>query len=236
VADPRKQTVAKVRERLGKAIPKPVVELDFVNPWQLLVATMLAAQSTDKTINKITPELFRRWPTPAALAAAPLPKVEQVVRSSGYFRQKARAIVAASQALVAEFGGVVPEKIDELVTLPGVARKTANVVIGSAYGVSSGIVVDTHCGRVSRRLGLTKAEDPVEVEEDLCRLFARRSWIGISHRFILHGRYVCLARKPRCGRCPLCEVCPSAQEEPAGPWTTRAAWERALVESRGTIR
>ena len=229
-------TAAKVRERLAKAIPKPLVELDFENPWQLLVATMLAAQSTDKTINKITPELFRRWPNPAALADAPLPEVEQVVRSSGYFRQKAKAIVRASQALVAEFDGVVPKKIDKLVTLPGVARKTANVVIGSAYGISSGIVVDTHCGRVSRRLGLTTAEDPVEVEQDLCELFSRRSWIGISHRFILHGRYVCLARKPQCARCPLNEVCDSAEDEPAGPWSKRAAWERTLVESRGTVR
>jgi endonuclease III len=225
----------KVRERLAKAIPTPKVELDFADAWQLLVATMLAAQSTDKMINKLTPELFRRWPTPAALAAAPQETVETVVRSSGYFRQKARAIREASQALVAQFGGVVPKKIEQLVTLPGVARKTANVVLGSAYGVASGMVVDTHVTRLSARLGFTTSTDPVQIERDLCELFNRRSWIDMSHRLILHGRYVCVARNPRCGQCPLNEVCPSAAEEPAGPWTARAAWERALVESRGAM-
>lgn len=223
----------KVRERLAKAIPTPKVELDFVDAWQLLVATMLAAQSTDKMINKLTPELFRRWPTPAALASARQETVEKVVRSSGYFRQKARAIREASQALVTQFGGVVPKKIEHLVTLPGVARKTANVVLGSAYGVASGMVVDTHVTRLSARLGFTTSTDPVQIERDLCELFNRRSWIDMSHRMILHGRYVCIARNPRCGQCPLNEVCPSAAEEPAGPWTARAAWERTLVESRG---
>ena len=227
------QRAKKVRERLAKAIPEPEVELDFADAWQLLVATMLAAQSTDKMINKITPELFRRWPTPAALAAARQDTVEKVVRSSGYFRQKARAIREASQALVAQFGGVVPKKIEQLVTLPGVARKTANVVLGSAYGVASGMVVDTHVTRVSARLGFTKSTDPVQIERDLCELFHRRTWIDTSHRLILHGRYVCVARNPRCGQCPLNELCPSAAEEPAGPWTARAAWERTLVESRG---
>jgi endonuclease-3 len=228
-----KERAKKVRERLAKAIPSPKVELDFANAWQLLVATMLAAQSTDKMINKITPELFRRWPTPAALAAARQPAVEKVVRSSGYFRQKARAIREASQVVAAEFGGEVPREIEQVVTLPGVARKTANVVLGSAYGIASGIVVDTHVTRVAARLGLTTSTDPVEIERDLCGLFSRRSWIEMSHRLILHGRYVCIARAPKCAQCPLNEVCPSAAEEPAGPWTARATWERALVETRG---
>lgn len=221
----------RIRERLAIAIPNPVVELDFVNPWQLLMATMLAAQSTDRTINTITPELFRRWPTPEALASAQQEAVEKVVRSSGYYRQKAKAIRTASQALVAEFDGVVPKTIDKLVTLPGVARKTANVVLGAAYGVSSGFVVDTHVGRTSRRLGLTKAEDPVGVEEDLCQSFNRRSWIAMSHRLVLHGRYICLARKPKCEQCVLAEVCPSAESEPAGTRAQRAAAERDLIEA-----
>jgi endonuclease-3 len=197
------------------------------------VATILAAQSTDRTINRITPELFRRWPTPEALAKARQDAVEKVVRSSGYFRQKARAIREASQALVAQWGGEVPRKIEQVVTLPGVARKTANVVLGSAHGIASGIVVDTHVTRVATRLGLTKATDPVQIERDLCELFSRRSWIAMSHRLVLHGRYVCVARTPKCGQCPLNEVCPSAMDEPAGAWTARAAWERQLVESRG---
>jgi endonuclease-3 len=228
-----KERAAKVRERLAKAIPKPKVELDFENAWQLLVATILAAQSTDRTINKITPELFRRWPTPEALANAPQEAVEKVVRSSGYFRQKARAIREASQALVVQWGGEVPKRIEQVVTLPGVARKTANVVLGSAYGIASGIVVDTHVTRVAARLGLTTATDPVGIERDLCEVFSRRSWIAMSHRLVLHGRYVCVARTPKCERCPLNEVCPSAAAEPAGAWTERAAWERELVESRG---
>ena len=236
VVDPPAEVVSRageIRTRLAKAIPNPVVELDFETPWQLLIATMLAAQSTDRTINTITPILFERWPTPAALAAAPQAEVEQVVRRSGYFRQKAKAIRAASGAIAAEHGGEVPADIDTLVTLPGVARKTANVVLGSAMGIASGFVVDTHCRRLSQRLGLTTSDDPVRIEAELCRLFARRSWIQMSHRFILHGRYVCLARAPKCDRCPLNEVCPSAAAEPAGRWTQRASWERALVESRG---
>jgi endonuclease-3 len=227
------ERAAKIRERLAKAIPDPQVELDFDNAWQLLMATMLAAQSTDKTINTITPELFAKYPTPAALAAAPQEDVEVVVRRSGYFRQKAKAIRRASQAIVAEHGGEVPRDIDTLVQLPGVARKTANVVLGCAYGISSGIVVDTHCKRLSHRLRLSSAEDPVQIEADLQQLFHRRSWIKMSHRIILHGRYVCVARAPKCDRCPLAEVCPSAGAPAAGTWTQRAQWERRLVESRG---
>ena len=207
-----------------------MVELDFENAWQLLMATMLAAQSTDRTINTITPELFKRWPTPDARASARQETVEKVVRSSGYYRQKAKAIRTASQALVAEFGGAVPKKLDKLVTLPGVARKTANVVLGAAYGISSGFVVDTHVGRTARRLGLTEAEDPVGVEEDLCRSFNKRSWIAMSHRLVLHGRYVCLARKPRCEHCVLAELCPSAETEPAGTVKQRATAEREVIQ------
>jgi endonuclease-3 len=227
------ERAAKIRQRLAKAIPSPQVELDFENGWQLLMATMLAAQSTDKTINTITPELFARYPTPAALAVAPQEDVEVIVRRSGYFRQKAKAIRRASQVIVAEHDGEVPRDIETLVSLPGVARKTANVVLGCAYGIASGIVVDTHCKRLSNRLGLTSADEPTRIEEDLQQLFHRRSWISVSHRIILHGRYVCVARAPKCDRCPLHELCPSAGDGPAGTWTQRARWEQRLVESRG---
>lgn len=199
-----------INERLAAATPTPVVELDFRSAWELLVATILAAQSTDKMINTITPVLFSRWPGPRELAAADLADVEEVVKSSGFFRQKAKTIVAAAGTIVRDFSGEVPTDIEQLVSVPGVGRKTANVVLGSAYRIASGIVVDTHVTRVAGRLGLTTAADPVEIEEDLCRLFARADWIDVSHRLVLHGRYVCKARKPDCDGCVLADVCPSA--------------------------
>jgi endonuclease-3 len=200
-----------INQRLAEATPRPVVELDFSSAWELLVATVLAAQSTDKMINTITPVLFGRWPTPAALAAAELADVEEVVKSSGFFRQKAKTIVLAAQKITSDFGGEVPTEIDLLVTLPGVGRKTANVVLGAAYRIASGIVVDTHVTRVAARLGLTTATDPEEIEADLCKLLPRADWIDVSHRLVLHGRYVCKARKPECGACPLADVCPSVE-------------------------
>lgn len=199
-----------INERLAAATPTPVVELDFRSAWELLVATILAAQSTDKMINTITPALFARWLGPRELADADLADVEEVVKSSGFFRQKAKTIVAAADKIVRDFGGEVPTEIDALVKVPGVGRKTANVVLGSAYRIASGIVVDTHVTRVAGRLGLTTASDPVEIEEDLCKLFARADWIDVSHRLVLHGRYVCKARKPDCAGCALADVCPSA--------------------------
>jgi len=233
---PASERAAKIRERLARAIPKPKVELDFADAWQLLVATMLAAQSTDRTINTITPELFRRWTSPAALGSADANEVEVVVRSSGYFRQKASAIIRASRVLVEEYEGEVPKSLEALVTLPGVARKTANVVLGSAYGITSGIVVDTHVTRLAGRLGLSDATEPVVIEEDLCKLFARRSWVDISHRLILHGRYVCVAKVPYCQQCPIAELCPASANDPIAPWTVRAAWERRVVESRSDAK
>lgn len=225
---------AAVGERLAVAIPTPIVELDFQNAWQLVIATILAAQSTDKTINKITPALFARYPTPAALGAAPQEDVEALVKQSGFFRNKAKAIREASAMVAERFGGEVPRTIEELTLLPGVARKTANVVLGSAYGIASGVIVDTHAGRVSRRLRLTRHEDPVDVEQVLMKLFPREAWIEVGHRLVLHGRYVCVARAPRCADCPLAEVCASAEAVPSDPWTERAAAERGRVESRGT--
>src|SRR5262245_46785634 len=222
-----------LRSRLAKALPEPRCELDASSPWQLLVATILSAQSTDKLVNLVTPELFKSYPTPAALASASSADVERLVKSTGFFRNKAKAIQGASRMLVEKHGGEVPRTLEELTELPGVARKTANVVLGTCYRVSSGIVVDTHAARVSQRLGLTTETDPLKIERDLCSIFPRPTWPDTSHRLVLHGRYVCIARKPRCARCPLAELCPSREQEPEASWTSRAAAERKLVESRG---
>ncbi len=223
-----------VHRRMQKAIPEPRVELDHQNAWQLLLATILSAQSTDKKINEVTPLLFSRWPTPAALASADPSEVETVVKPTGFFRNKTKTIIGASRAIVERFGGEVPRTMAELVTLPGVARKTANVVLGTAYGVASGIVVDTHVTRVAQRLELTIHEEPTKIEEELCSLFPKRSWIATGHRLVLHGRYVCTARKPRCERCPLNEICAAAEKKPeTTSWARRASWEEQLVASKG---
>ncbi len=223
----------RLRAALRRAIPEPRCELDFGSPWQLLIATILSAQSTDRNVNKVTPGLFRLWPSPAALAAAPRAEVEGVVKSTGFFRQKAKNIQAASQRLVDDFGGQVPQNLDDLVSLPGVARKTANLVLGTAFGIPSGILVDTHAGRVARRLALTHHEDPVKVERDLCAAFPRRAWPESGHRLVLHGRYLCLARKPDCGRCPLNELCPSREADPSGSRVARERHEQALLHEAG---
>ncbi|RLB55893.1 MAG: endonuclease III [Deltaproteobacteria bacterium] len=224
-----KSTMAAVRKRMKRVMPVARVELDFETPWQLLMATILAAQSTDRTINRVTPELFEHYPTAAALAAAEVEDVERIVKPTGFFRNKAKSIMGASRMIAEEFGGEVPEKLEELVRLPGVARKTANVVLGCAYGISSGIVVDTHVGRVARRLGFTTAKDPVKVERDLCALVPRRGWVLVSHQFVLHGRYLCKAKSPDCSACPLAELCPSREAEAEGRWTERADAEQGRI-------
>lgn len=228
-----KQHARDVKKRLARAIPEGEPELDYETPWQLLVATMLSAQSTDKMVNKVTPELFRRYPTPEALGRAEQETVEKLVKSTGFFRNKAKSIRAASKAIADEHGGHVPRSMEDLVELPGVARKTANVVLGAAYGLPTGIVVDTHAGRVSRRLELSEHKDPAKVEQELCALFPKKDWIAMGHRLVLHGRYVCTSKKPSCARCPLNELCPSAEVDPDGRWTARADAEHALVASRG---
>lgn len=216
---------ADVVERLARAIPEPHVELSHRGPWELLIAVILSAQSTDRRVNLVTPELFERWPTPAALAAAPVPEVEEVVRSTGFFRNKTKAIRGASQMLVDRFGGEVPRSMEELLQVPGVARKTANVVLGSAHAVAAGIVTDTHAMRVAQRLGLTQAAAPEKIEADLCRVFPQDTWIAMGHRLVLHGRYVCTARAPKCPSCPLNEICPSRLAPGAGDWQERARAE-----------
>jgi endonuclease III len=222
-----------VHRRLSRAIPEPHVELDFQSPWQLLVAVILSAQSTDRMVNKVMPEVLRRWPIAAALARAPQEAVETVIKSTGFFRNKSKSIRAMSAMLMDKFGGVVPRTMDELLELPGVARKTANVVLGTAYGVAEGITVDTHAMRVAQRLRFTRQTDPVKIETQLCALFPREAWIKTGHRLVLHGRHVCTARKPDCARCPLNEVCPSRAEDPKGSWEERAERERLEMESRG---
>ena len=221
-----------VEKRLRKAMPEPRCELDHRDGWQLLVATILSAQSTDRMVNKVTPALFARYPTPAALGGADQEEVEALVKSTGFFRNKAKAIRAASQIVAEQFGGEVPRSIEQLTELPGVARKTANVVLGTAYRIPSGMTIDTHAGRVARRLQLTQHDDPVKVEQDLCELFETGSWIDMGHRFVLHGRYVCLAKKPRCADCPLNELCAAHEAEPVGTWQVRAVREGQRVEAR----
>jgi endonuclease-3 len=199
-------------------MPQPRCELDHKDAWTLLVATILSAQSTDRTVNTVTPLLFAKYPTPAALAAAPREDVEEVVHRTGFFRNKAKAIQGASLAVHQQFGGQVPREMDKLLTLPGVARKTANVVLGVAYRIAAGIVVDTHVMRVSQRLGFTAATTADKVEQELCQRFAKDEWIDIGHRILLLGRYVCVAKGPDCANCPLAELCPSREDAPLGTW------------------
>ncbi len=185
-------------------------ELDHQNPFQLVIATVLSAQSTDVMVNRITPELFRAYPTPAALAKAEQSEVEAKLNQIGMFRQKARNIIGLSKRLVEHHGGNVPRSLTELVELPGVGRKTANVVLGVAFGTPEGVVVDTHVQRISQRLGFTRETEPVEIEQDLMKLFPREDWDMLSHVLIFHGRRICTARSPACAACPVNELCPSA--------------------------
>ncbi len=202
--------VAKLLGVLQETWPRAKVELDYRNAYELLVATILSAQSTDKLVNQVTPALFERYPDPRALAAADVEALEQLVRSTGFFRMKSRNILGMAQRVVSEYGGEVPETMAELTTLPGVARKTANVVLGSAFGTAAGIVVDTHVQRVSRRLGLTDQSNAEKIERDLMEQVPRDRWIDFGHQMIWHGRRICHARKPACERCPLAPLCPQA--------------------------
>jgi len=177
----------------------------------LIVATILSAQCTDVRVNMVTPALFRRFPTPAHLARARRPQLERMIQSTGFFRNKAKSLIGMAQALVAEHGGSVPNTMEQLHALPGVGRKTANVVLGNAFGINAGITVDTHVARLSNLLRLTQHSDPVKIERDLMPLFPRDDWALLSHLLIFHGRQVCIARRPRCGECVLADLCPSAR-------------------------
>ena len=208
---PKAERAPEIRRRLEKAYPDAHCALDFSNPYELTVATILSAQCTDKRVNMVTPELFRRYPTPAALAAADPADVEEIIKSTGFFRAKTKSLIGMATAVDERHDGAIPAKMDELVKLPGVGRKTANVVLGNAFDVNVGVVVDTHVTRVSQRLGLTKQTDPVKIEQDLMKLFPQAGWTMLSHLFIEHGRQVCDARKPKCEVCPLSDVCPSSR-------------------------
>ncbi len=205
--DPARVTA--IVDGLRRLYPDATCELDHKTPYQLLVATILSAQCTDARVNLVTPEVFRRWPTPKALAAADAEDVEAVIRPTGFFRNKAKSLRGMARGLVEDHGGKVPRTMAEMLELPGVARKTANVVLGTAYGLPTGVVVDTHVARLSQRLGLTRQTDPKKIEQELMAQLPEEEWIDFSHRLIWHGRRVCTARKPRCAACPL--PCPSRQ-------------------------
>ncbi|MFG2825705.1 endonuclease III [Kitasatospora sp. NPDC048365] len=198
----------RINRELAELYPYAHPELDFDNPFQLLVATVLSAQTTDLRVNQTTPALFAKYPTPEDMAAAVPEELEELIRPTGFFRNKAKSLLGLSAALRDEFGGEVPGRLEDLVTLPGVGRKTANVVLGNAFGVP-GITVDTHFGRLARRFGWTAEEDPVKVEAAVAAIFPKSEWTMLSHRVVFHGRRVCHAQKPACGACPVAGLCPS---------------------------
>lgn len=187
--------------------PGATCALHHHNPWELLVATILSAQCTDKRVNEVTPGLFAKYPTPEDFAAVRPEVLANDIRSTGFFNNKAKSIVGAAKRVVSHFGGVVPKTMEEMLTIPGAARKTANVVLGTAYGIASGLVVDTHVQRISNRLGLTKNTDPVKIEQDLMKIVPQDKWILFSHQIILHGRALCVARNPKCAECDLNSLC-----------------------------
>lgn len=209
------ERAARTLDHLRRLYPDPATHLVAADAWQLLVATVLAAQCTDARVNTVTPGLFSRWPGPAELAGADREELEAVIRPTGFFHSKAGHLLGAARRVSEAFGGEVPRTMEELITLPGVARKTANVVLFGAYGINAGLAVDTHVKRISFRLGLTSCTDPVEVERDLVLLFPQDEWGNVNHRMVWFGRDVCHARKPRCGECGLADCCPRL-EPPRG--------------------
>lgn len=207
----RKRRATEIVRTLRETYPESGIALHYQSPFQLLVATILAAQCTDVRVNMVTPGLFAKYPTPQAFVAAPQEELEQAVFSTGFYRQKARSIKATSEALIERFGGEVPATMDELLSLPGVGRKTANVLLGHCFG-KPGMVVDTHVKRISNLLGLVESDDPEKIEAALTRLLPADDWVIFSHLLADHGRAVCIARRPQCARCPIAHLCPSANE------------------------
>ncbi|MGH7580635.1 MAG: endonuclease III [Gemmatimonadales bacterium] len=206
----RVERAAAILRRLKREYPGARCALEHGDAYQLLVATILSAQCTDARVNMVAPGFFARYPTPEILARADPAEVEEMIRSTGFFRNKTRSLIGMAQALVADYRGDVPRTMEELRVLPGVGRKTANVVLGNAFGINEGVTVDTHVTRLSRLLGLTRHDDPVKIEQDLMLLFPRPDWALLSHLLIFHGRQVCIARRPRCPDCVLADLCPSA--------------------------
>ena len=199
--------IAAILRGLDEAYPRAECALTHRSPWELLVATILSAQCTDVRVNMVTPELFRRFPTPQKMAKATLPQLEALIRTTGFYHNKAKSVQGAARKVVSDFDGQVPQTLAELITIPGAARKTANVVLGVAYGKAEGVVVDTHVFRISHRLGVAKGETPQKVEQELMRILPQSRWIDFSHQIIHHGRAVCEARKPKCDRCNLEQLC-----------------------------
>ena len=198
---------AQISLRLRRVMPAATIELTHRSPWELLVATILSAQCTDQRVNQVTPALFKRYPTSRSMAKATTTDVEVLIKSTGFYKSKAKSLVGCAKAVETRFGGRVPDTIEELTSIPGVGRKTANVLLGGAFG-KPGLVVDTHVKRVANRLALTRSQDPEQIERDLQSLYPETEWTNVSQRVLLHGRYVCLARKPRCLACPIYDVCP----------------------------
>jgi endonuclease III len=210
------ERVKDILNRLDERYPNVRCALHHNSAWELVIATILSAQCTDVMVNKVTPGLFQRYPTSQAMAAATPEELEPILRPTGFYRNKAKSVIGASKAIVENFGGNVPDEMDKLLTMPGVARKTANVVLGSWFGQAVGVVVDTHVHRISRRLELTKADDPKNIEQDLMKIIPQDHWINYSHQIIHHGRALCIARKPKCAECPLENICHAADKT----WST----------------
>ena len=210
------ERIVAILERLAEAYPSAECALHHRNAWELMVATILSAQCTDARVNMVTPGLFKKFPTPADFAHAPLVEIEEQIRSTGFYHNKAKSLNGAARRLITEYSGKVPETMEELLTVPGVARKTANVVLGVAFRKAVGVVVDTHVLRLSRRLELTKATEPIQVEKDLMKIIPQDHWIAFSHEMIHHGRQVCIARKPRCIDCTLEPLCYSSDKTWSG--------------------
>ncbi|NCC24162.1 MAG: endonuclease III [Deltaproteobacteria bacterium] len=196
-----------VFDRLARRYPRPSTQLNWKNPWELLVATILSAQCTDVRVNKITPDFFSRWPEPIDLLNADLKEIEKIIYSAGFYRNKAKNLQETARLLVEKHQGFIPSSMDELVTLPGVARKTANVVLSNAFGIQEGIAVDTHVARISQRLGLTDFSNPTKIEKELMEVFPQKEWGNMNHRLVLFGRDVCRAKNPQCERCELAQFC-----------------------------
>ncbi len=214
----RQARVKKILAALDKMYPGATCALHHSNAWELLVATILSAQCTDKRVNEVTPGLFKKYPTIQDFAAASQDELAQDIRSTGFFNNKAKSLIGAARKILSDFGGEVPRDIDRLLTVPGAARKTANVVLGTAFGIASGVVVDTHVQRIAQRLDLTRQTDPAKIEKDLMKAIPKDKWILFSHQIILHGRALCMARKPRCAECALDPLCYAKDKnlEPAG--------------------
>jgi len=232
----RRKRAAAILARLKQEYPEPRCALIHQNAYELMVATILSAQSTDVLVNRVTPEVFKRFPDPKSMAQADIDELKTLVHSTGFFNNKTKSLLGAANRIVDEYAGNVPQTMDELLTLPGIARKTANVILGTWFGKNEGVVVDTHVHRLSHRLGLTKQNDPVKIERDLMALFPREEWTNLSHRLIQHGRQVCGARAPRCAVCVLGpDVCPSYEPDPK-KWKERDRKPKATAARQAGSR